>query len=487
MKKRAMALFLAACYFFTTFARYDFIYNDLYFYINNDNTCTVAEGGHYSGNLIIPEVAYYKGKSYTVTGIGYAAFMWSYGLKTITIPSTVTSIGPSAFYECPDLYSITIPDAVTDIGLNAFYKCSSLTSITIPKNVSEIDLGAFSSCDKLTEIIVAKGNKSYTTQEGVLFNKEKSLLVVYPAGKSETEYIIPSEVEIFESKAFEGNKYIEVVKFSESIRKIGYDCFAECSSLKYVDIKNAELGLNTFDNCNSLENIIVSQSNPYHTAQDGVLYTKDMSTLLKYPAGNSRTEYQVPYGVKEIKYRAFANSSKLKSIKLPISLITIEGNSFTNCSDLKSLTIPNSVIEIGGGAFSECKNMTSLTMSTSIYKTGALICYGCSALRSITYLSKDPYEIDVETFTSDQYENVLLNCYLYSMDQIEVTEPWCNFKNRFGRNEFFIDSIEEISSYDNESTIVYDLHGVKVGNRVDDLRKGIYIIRQGSKTIKKAI
>ena len=104
---------------------------------------------------------------------------------------------------------VTIPETleghpVTSIGSNAFSNCTDLTSISIPPSVSSIDSSAFVNCTQLSEITVDPNNTDYTSDQGVLFNKDKTAIICYPAGKTETVYEIPSVVTQIEENAFNG-------------------------------------------------------------------------------------------------------------------------------------------------------------------------------------------------------------------------------------------------------------------------------------------
>ena len=107
-----------------------------------------------SGNLTIPASVEYGGKTYTVTGIGYQAFNFSFNLTSVIIPNTVTYIAEWAFISCNKLTSVTIPNSVTTIGEGAFSGCKSLTSITIPDAVTSIEGSTFDSCTNLTSVTI---------------------------------------------------------------------------------------------------------------------------------------------------------------------------------------------------------------------------------------------------------------------------------------------------------------------------------------------
>jgi len=97
---------------------------------------------------------------------------------------------------------ITIPEGVTEIASFAFSGCHSLTSVTIPASVIDIGYFALSDCAGLTNIAVDAGNANYSSQDGVLFNKDKTELLVYPAGKPDAAYTVPSSVTNIRAEAF---------------------------------------------------------------------------------------------------------------------------------------------------------------------------------------------------------------------------------------------------------------------------------------------
>ena len=134
----------------------------------------------------------------SMTSIGWYAFFSCTSLTDVTIPNGLTSIGEDAFCECTSLADVTIPDSVTSIGQYAFDSCTSLTSVMIPANVTSIGVGTFSGCTSLTEIIVDSNNQSYTTEDGILFDKNLETILCYPGGKA-GNFTIPNSVTSIES------------------------------------------------------------------------------------------------------------------------------------------------------------------------------------------------------------------------------------------------------------------------------------------------
>jgi hypothetical protein len=297
----------------------------------------------------------------SVTSIGNYAFYCCSCLPAITIPNSVISIGDKAFAHCLNLTTVTIPSSVTSIGDEVFYNCRNLATVTIPNSVTSIGNGAFSNCDNLTDIIVENGNVFYSAENGVLFNKDKTTLIHYPAGKAEGSYIIPNSVKSIGDKSFSYCDSLTTVAIPNSVTSIGNSAFFCCRSLTAVTIPNSvtsignsafshwneltavtipnsvkSIGNWPFSGCLRLTDIIVEKGNVSYSAENGVLFNKDKTALICYPAGKAESSYIIPN-----------------------SVTSIEGYAFSSCTNLTAVTIPNSVISIGDYAFSSC-NLTSV-------------------------------------------------------------------------------------------------------------------------------
>ena len=222
---------------------------------------------------------------------------------------------------------ITLDGPVTKIGSFAFSGCSSLTSITIPEGVTNIGSWTFNGCSSLTSITIP-----------------------------------------------------------ESVTNIESYAFYRCSKLTSVTIPNsvASIGSGAFSGCSSLTSINVDINNPNYSSVDGVLFNKDKTTLIKYPIGNTRSEYTIPNSVTNIGSSAFWDCSSLTSVTIPNSVTSIGEEAFYECSSLTSITIPNSVTSIGNGAFYSCDKLTSVTIPNSVTSIGSRVFAFCSKLTSVT-------------------------------------------------------------------------------------------------------
>ena len=251
----------------------------------------------------------------SMTSIGWYAFFSCTSLTDVTIPNGLTSIGEDAFCECTSLADVTIPDSVTSIGQYAFDSCTSLTSVMIPANVTSIGVGTFSGCTSLTEIIVDSNNQSYTTEDGILFDKNLETILCYPGGKA-GNFTISNSVTSIESYAFYKCTSLTDVTIPDSVTSIGYEAFYRCTSLTTIMIPDSminiggwafeyctnltsviipenvtSIGEGTFGACTSLTEIIVDSNNKSYVSKDGILFNKDMETIICYPGGKNRKLY----------------------------------------------------------------------------------------------------------------------------------------------------------------------------------------------------
>jgi hypothetical protein len=227
----------------------------------------------------------------TVIEFGDTMFECCEELKTAVLPSHLTEIPRSTFFECWALESVVIPDGVTKIGESAFESCESLTYVNIPSGVTEIGEMAFA----------FSGLESIEIPEGVTTLGAQTLY-----GTNLTELNIPSGL--------------------------------------------TTIGGNAIQDIRTLERINVDSNNSNYADIDGVLYTKDLTSLILYPAGNSRTTYTVPTGTTEIGESAFYYS-KLTEINLPSGLLEIGSHAFEYCYEITTLTIPSTVTKIGYNIF----------------------------------------------------------------------------------------------------------------------------------------
>ena len=385
----------------------------IYYNFSGDETSVVVTYGKkyytwpYSGNVVIPESVMYNDQFFNVTAIGDSAFYQCFDLTGVIIPNNVTTIGNYAFELCDKLNDITISNNVITIGEYAFSTCRSLTNVSlpasvitigdgafngcikvttvtigenvavigsgafdacisitniiIPENVITIGIGAFINCLNLEEFIVSEQNRNYSTIDGVLFNKDQTVLIAYPNAKSPvytipdgvftigscafnncdlTDISISSSVTTIEVLAFKGTKLSNII-IPNQVTTIGDYAFGACSKLKKVIIPNSDIsfGDRIFSWNVALEEIHNLSPIPQSIGSSSFTYVDKSSCKLFVPKG-ALSDYQAADVWKEFKNIIELNGMSVISVnKENISVFPIKGGISINCDELTEVEI----------------------------------------------------------------------------------------------------------------------------------------------------
>lgn len=368
-----------------------------------------------------------------VTEIGSYAFDHC-ELTAIILPDTITVIDSYAFRACNGLTVFTTPELLTKLGTRVFQNCANLTQVNIKDNVKIIGDGLreryamdiqpsdfFLGCVSLTAINVSEDNPYLSSQDGVLFDKEKTELIAYPIGKNTNNYSIPDTVQhinrysFYECNlesleipstvttiwpnAFAYSSNLISVVFPEGVKKICGEAFIGCTSLKSITIPSSATNIinGAFSQCTSLERVAFSE------------------------------------GVTTIQKSLFSSCSSLKHLDFPTSLVSIEYGAFMNCTSLESVYIPSNVSMIDTCAF-----------------------YGCSSLLEFNIDSDNPY-FSFENGALFSKDRSTLLLYLSANDQTEYTVP--DYVTSIGELAFFNCGNLKVLTIENPNCIIYDTSG----------------------------
>ena len=280
--------------------------------------------------------------------IDYSAFADCNNLYEIEIPQGVVNIGEKAFARLDNLKNIDIPDSVTNITTLAFYRCNGLVSVQVPGSVTAIKNGTFRECNNLKKVILNEG------------------------------------VAKIEGSAFVFCSSLEQIKLPQSLMSIGSGAFDNCTSLISVELPdNAIISSDTFKECKNLSDIVISDTNNNYIVKNGILYNKNMTRILCYPAGIKDTEFFVPDTVKTIGDFAFYGTKALESINIPDSVTNIGTDAFGECSGLKEVVIPDSVTSMGEAVFYKCTSLEKVKLSVNITSPNPAVFQYCSSLKEV--------------------------------------------------------------------------------------------------------
>ncbi len=356
-----------------------------------------------------------------VTSIGNYTFYGCSELTEINMPSNLTHIGVSAFVGCDNIVTATIPTSaisslskskLQNVVINggeqivngAFADCTNLVSVDIPSSVTFIGSTAFSGCAKLGSIRIDANNAYYTSVDGILYNKQKTEIVLIPKAIVGA-VAIPNGVRTISSNAFSDCIGLTSVEIPSSVTTIGEDAFSGCEKLTGVNITDIASWCGVaFAN---------AQANPLAVAQnlyiDNVLATSlvipDTVTSIgdyTFYGCSGVTSIYIPSNITSIGMEAFKGCDNITSATLPTSAFSsitknklqkvainggeeIASGTFMNCSILTSVDMGNSVTSIGQFAFSGCTGLQSIKIPSSVTSIAWRTFNGCSNLKSVTF------------------------------------------------------------------------------------------------------
>ena len=449
MKKKILLLMLGALFSLPAFTQdfsIEYSWGRLNFTITDEDAkeCEVSSSENISGDVEIPKDVIYQ-KNGNEEGELYR----------------ITQIGVVAFDQCTGMTSVTIPENVESIGLGAFSQCTGLTSVTIPRSVSMIGERVFQYCSNLEEILVEEGNNYYCSEDGVLYNIDKTTLLQFPGAKTEcnipegvhsiaglafycsykltsvtipesvteiesnafwlciglTSVTIPGSVEYISDGAFYGCEGLTSVIISEGVKVID-GAFSRCDGLTSVTIPASVTRLigNPFVFCSNLEEILVEEGNKHYCSEGGVVYDFYKTTLIACPGAIK--EYNFPSTVMIIDGEAFDGCNSLTSITIPASEISIPYNIFGYCKNLEEILVEdgnkqycseNGVLyDIDKTTLIACPGATKeCNIPKSVTIIGGLAFCNCSDMTSIT-IPSNVKSIDTRAFECSGLNSVTI-------------------------------------------------------------------------------
>lgn len=430
-----------------------------------------------SSYVTIPSTITVDGKVYAVVSIGEKAFWDNDKLQSVTIEDGVLDIKMGAFYYCRYLRSVKLPATLKSVGSYAFWKSLSLSNIYIPASLTDLSANAFSE-GGMSAYEVSPDNPVYSSEDGIMFNKDKTELLHFPAKKQVESFSIPEKVEKIGELAFECNQLNEVI-FHDKLLTIDDYAFFLCEKLEKADVPNSVefVGESAFSRCYNLKEAHIPEK-----------LTAIPPGLFEY--GYQLEKVNIPSTVTSIGNSAFRYCWKMNDLSLPEGLVEIGDEAF-NGWKMTSLVIPNSVTTIGKQAFDGCTELKSLVLGNSVSEIGQNAFYCNRELKEIDILSEDYNYVSTYGFKScnaveyvnlpdtDWAKKVLIN-----LDCDCKKRYWSYETDGNGKVVKLLEIVTAIDApnvtMDTKYKTIYDLKG----NRLNHVTIGVNIVN-GKKVLLK--
>ena len=413
-------------------------------------------------------------KSYEVDSLAPWYSSFKNEIVRVNIESGVTSIGKYAFYYCNVLESITIPDSVTNIGEHAFEStkyyentsnwtdnvlyignhliqakqniagsynikdgtktiadfafsyCEELTSITIPDSVTSIGVNAFENTAFYNEWY---NNSEYcnTLYIGSHLIKADAWAVKKNISDKtiSSNYFVKSGTKTIADFAFFYCEELTSITLPDSIVNIGDNAFDGCAGITSIRIPDSavSIGDNAFNGCTGITSITVDSDNSAYCSENGVLYNKAKTEIIRFPCQKTDTSFIIPNGVTKIADGAFENCGNLTSIIIPDGVTSIGNEAFSNCQGLTSITIPDGVTSIGNSAFYNCYfekkddkgkiilkgGLKEVTIPNTVTYIGNNAFLDCKKLENVYYIGNKTDWSNIEKGTKYSIHDNIIN------------------------------------------------------------------------------
>lgn len=346
MRLKITLLFLTLICFYNLFA-YDF-QKDGYSYTILKRTApfeiALSYGSDYYGEITIPSTVLYHDTLFTVSTIAGSTF-YQKSITKVNIPNTVTTIAPLAFEACNGLKSVTIPATVLNIG-----------------DVSFMD------CQNLVEINVEASNPNYSSQNGVLYNKDFTQLISYPAGLG-SSFTVPNTVKIIGHSSFYNCSTLSQITLPNQLEKIEEGAFAKCTHLISISLPSTLSFLDnvSFFECKGLKSIYVHTMTPIDISNKFGVFSS-VSATLYVPIG-AKPNYVIASGWSDFRdiVEAATAVSSLHKEKMEIKSMN---NSIVISSDMIATTVK--IFSLSGELVKE-QNIDSDKMVITISKGSYIV------------------------------------------------------------------------------------------------------------------
>ena len=359
----------------------------------NISSITFAKGKYFDLDSLPKEFFPWGQNAFTLDGVRYAPYK-TFDREEAALLAVV-DLPKDADTVFPDITTLKIPAKVEQYGFiyevseckSSFKQFPSLKRLELPATIKKVDIAEI---ENLQEVVVDEGNTEFSTEDGVLFNKKKTVLLSFPRRRVVKEYLIPDGVEQIAEEAFRGQPYIEEIVFPDSTIAIEKRAFADCRSLREVHLgKNIKkIGIESFA-YTAIERFVLTPNARFVNQHTWDGKTPFYGSKLKaFELDGENELYAVIDGILYIKNSwglrlKFCPPAYEGHLQIPEEVKVIGSCSCWGCTGITSLFIPEGVETIGDDAFSGCTKLESVDIDGHIDSLGSWCFAGCTALKEI--------------------------------------------------------------------------------------------------------
>ena len=369
-----LAVLFTACSF--TAAAYDFMVDSISYNIIGENEVEVTSNDSIKvrGELVLPSTVVHDGVTYQVTRIGRNAFYKCNELTFVAVPEGVTTLCWFAFASCSSLQYLELPNSLTTIEEHAMFGCNSITEFYVPRNLVNIAYNAFVSFQNVRYYSCSPLNPKYRAVDGLLYSKDMTKLVAYPAASPATRFDVPSYVTELYDYCLHNCDNLTEVNIHEGVTALGMNIFSDCDNIESIYIPDGvtRMGVTLVSGCKKLSYIHLPAS------ADSIL----SSFFYNCPA---LTEVTIPRNIRYIGTFAFTNCRNLKTINFEEGsrLNEIDLRAFEDCTAIETFNMPDSVTVLGGQIFGDCTGLKEVHLSNSLQILAGATFWGCTRLAEL--------------------------------------------------------------------------------------------------------
>ena len=359
----------------------------------NISSITFAKGKYFDLDSLPKEFFPWGQNAFTLDGVRYAPYK-AFDREEAALLAVV-DLPKDADTFFPDITTLIIPAKVEHYGFiykvseckSSFRQFPSLKRLELPSTVIKVDIAEI---ENLQEVVVDEGNTEFSTEDGVLFNKQKTVLLSFPRRRDVKEYLIPDGVQQIAEKAFYDQPFIEEIVFPDSTTAIEKRAFANCRSLREVHLgKNIKkIGIESFA-YTAIERFVITPNARFVNQHTWDGKTPFYGSKLKaFELDGENELYAVIDGILYIKNSwglrlKFCPPAYEGHLQIPEGVKAIGSCSCWGCTGITSLFIPEGVETIGDDAFSGCTKLESVDIDGHIDSLGSWCFAGCTALKEI--------------------------------------------------------------------------------------------------------